>query len=391
MIKVLSGNKAAAHGVRLAKPDIIAVYPITPQTPLAEELAKFHSQGLIDSDMIEVEGEHTAMSAITGASVAGARVFTATSSWGLAYMNEPFMYCAGSRVPAVMVDVTRETPSMRGVGGSRQDIMSIRDSGWIQIEPENCQEVLDSVIMAYRLAEDPDVLFPVVVAYDGFFLSHQYERVDVPEQELVDKFLAPVSEVKRTTLEVGRKLQYSVSIAGKDFAKYRYKTLNDFEKVKEKIKQVEKEFFEIFGREYGGMVEQYRADDADILFLTSGSCSGTIKTVVDKVREQGLKVGLARIRIFRPYPREELGEIINGKKAICVIDRSICLGWNCGHLYMEAKAVLSDISNPPKMIDFIDGLSNLDITIEHIEKALAITLAALEGKDVQETNWLIWE
>jgi pyruvate/2-oxoacid:ferredoxin oxidoreductase alpha subunit len=289
-----------------------------------------------------------------------------------------------------MVDVTRETPSMRGVGGSRQDIMSIRDSGWIQIEPENCQEVLDSVIMAYRLAEDPDVLFPVVVAYDGFFLSHQYERVDVPEQELVDKFLAPVSKIQRTILEEGKNLQYSVSIAGKDFAKYRYKTLNDFEKVKEKFKQVEKEFYEIFGREYGGMVEQYKADDADILFLTAGSCGSTIKTV-DRVREKGLKVGLARIRMFRPYPREELGEIINNKKAVCVIDRSICLGWNCGHLYMEAKAVLSDISNPPKMIDFIDGLSNLDITIEHIEKALALTLAALEGKEVPETNWLIWE
>lgn len=391
MIKVLSGNKAAAHGVRLARPDVIAMYPITPQTPLAEELAKFHAEGLIDSEMIEVEGEHTAMSAITGASVAGARVFTATSSWGLAFMNEPLMYCAGSRIPAVMVDVTRETPTMRGVGGSRQDIMSIRDSGWIQIEPENCQEVLDSVIMAYRLTEDPDVLFPVVVAYDGFFLSHQYERVDVPDQEFVDKFLAPVSKIQRTTLEEGRHLQYSVSIAGKDFAKYRYKTLNDFEKVKEKFKQVEKEFYEVFGREYGGMVEQYKTNDAEILFLTSGSCGGTIKTVVDKVREKGLKVGLARIRMFRPYPREELGKIINGKKAVCVIDRSICLGWNCGHLYMEARAVLPDISNPPKMIDFIDGLSNLDITIEHIEKALAITLAALDGKEVQETNWLVWE
>ncbi|MBS7526180.1 hypothetical protein KHM83_05790 [Fusibacter paucivorans] len=221
MIKVLSGNKAAAHGVRLARPDVIAMYPITPQTPLAEELAKFHAEGQIDSEMIEVEGEHSAMSAITGASVAGGRVFTATSSWGLSYMNEPFMYCAGMRVPAVMVDVTRETSSMRGVGGSRQDIMTIRDSGWIQIEPANCQEVLDSILMAYRLSEDPDILLPVVVAYDGFFLSHQYERVEVPDQELVDKFLEPVSKKrrKRTTLEEGKNLHFSISIAGGDFAK----------------------------------------------------------------------------------------------------------------------------------------------------------------------------
>ena len=212
MYKVLTGNKAAAQGVRLVKPDLIAMYPITPQTPLAEELAKFHANGIIDAEMVEVEGEHTSMSAITGAAVAGARVFTATSSWGLAYMNEPMMYCAGLRLPAVMVDVTRETPSMRGVGGGRQDIMSVRDAGWIQIEPETCQEVLDSIIMAYRLAEDPEILLPVIVAYDGFYLSHLSERVDIPEQEDVDKFLSVVKNSPRPTLLKNANLHFSPSI-----------------------------------------------------------------------------------------------------------------------------------------------------------------------------------
>ena len=390
MIKVLSGNKAAAHGVRLARPDVIAMYPITPQTPLAEELAKFHSTGEIESEMIEVEGEHTAMSAITGAAVAGGRVFTATSSWGLAFMNEPLMYCAGMRVPAVMVDVTRETSSMRGVGGSRQDIMTVRDSGWIQIEPENCQEVLDTILMAYRLSEDPDVLLPVMVAYDGFFLSHQYERVDVPTQEQVDKFLAPVSKAQRTTLANDKKMHFSISLAGLEFAAYRKQTLDAIENVKTVYKKVEEEFEVIFGRKYG-MVDNYRADDAEIIFLTAGSCAGTIKTVVDRARDRGLKVGLSRLRMFRPFPREDLAKVLEGKKAVAVMDRSICLGWNCGHLFMEARAVLPDVKDAPVMVDFVDGLSSLDITIDHIEKALAVTIAAANGEKVNECNWLIWE
>lgn len=391
MIKVLTGNKSAANGVLLSRPDVVAMYPITPQTPLAEELAHFYAEGKLDCQMVEVEGEHTAMSAITGACVAGGRVFTATSSWGLAYMNEALMYCAGMRVPAVMVDVTRETPSMRGVGGGRQDIMSIRDSGWIQMEPETCQEILDSVLMAYRLAEDPEVLLPVVVAYDGFYLSHLSERVEIPDQEDADRFLAPVKERKRTTLATGRNLHFSISIDGKPFAEYRYRTLQAMEHVKVKIDQVEKEFFDIFGRRYGGMVDTYRADDAEIMILTAGSCAGTARVVIDAAREKGIKAGLARIRMFRPFPRERLCKLLDGKRAVAVIDRSICLGWNCGHLFMETKAVLSDMGRPPRMIDFIDGLANTDITSDHIEKALTVTAAALNGKETAETNWLIWD
>ncbi|HHY71521.1 MAG TPA: pyruvate synthase subunit PorA [Thermoanaerobacterales bacterium] len=391
MIKVLTGNKAAANGVRLSRPDVIAMYPITPQTPLAEELAHFYAEGRLDCEMVEVESEHTSMSVITGACVAGGRVFTATSSWGLAYMNEALMYCAGMRVPAVMVDVTRETPSMRGVGGGRQDIMSIRDSGWIQIEPETCQEILDSVIMAYRLAEDPEILLPVVVAYDGFYLSHLSEPVDIPKQEDVDRFLARVNNSKRLNLATNKKLHFGISINGEDFAEYRYKTSQALERVKTKIEEVEKEFQTIFGRQYGGMVDTYRANDAEILILTAGSCAGTARVVIDQAREKGIKAGLARIRMFRPYPREKICEVLDGKRAVAVIDRSICLGWNCGHLFMEAKAVLSDMHKPPKMIDFIDGLASTDITSDHIKKALAVTVAALEGKETAEVNWLIWD
>jgi pyruvate/2-oxoacid:ferredoxin oxidoreductase alpha subunit len=391
MITVLTGNKAAAQGALLSRPDVIAMYPITPQTPLAEELARFHAEGRLDCEMVEVEGEHTSISVLMGASVAGGRVFTATSSWGLAYMNEPLMYCAGMRIPAVMVDVTRETPSLRGVSGGRQDIMSIRDSGWIQIEPETCQEILDSIIMAYRLAEDPAVLLPVVVAYDGYYLSHLSERVDIPEQAEVDKFLAPVSRGTRPNYKSDTTLHFSPSIDGKIFAEYRYKNVQALEATKDKLVEVEGDFCRRFGRHYGGMVDTYRAEDADILVLTAGSCAGTVRVVIDQLRDQGMKVGLARIRMFRPYPRQELRRVLDGKKAVAVIDRSICLGWNCGHLFMEARAVLPDLSHPPRMIDFIDGLANADITSSHIEKAIAVTAAALDGKETAETNWLIWE
>jgi pyruvate/2-oxoacid:ferredoxin oxidoreductase alpha subunit len=391
MISVLTGNKAAAQGVLLARPDVIAMYPITPQTPLAEELARFHAEGRLDCEMVEVEGEHTAISVLMGAAVAGGRVFTATSSWGLAYMNEPLMYCAGMRVPAVMVDVTRESPALRGVSGGRQDIMSIRDSGWIQIEPETCQEVLDSIIMAYRLAEDPAVLLPVVVAYDGYYLSHLSERVDIPEQAEVDKFLAPVSRGTRPNFKSDSTLHFSPSIDGKIYAEYRYKNVQALERTKDKLVEVERDFCQRFGRHYGGMVDTYRSEDADILVLTAGSCAGTVRVVIDQLREQGMKVGLARIRMFRPYPRQQLRKVLDGKKAVAVLDRSICLGWNCGHLFMEARAVLPDMSNPPRMVDFIDGLANTDITSSHIEKAIAVTAAALDGKETAETNWLIWE
>jgi pyruvate/2-oxoacid:ferredoxin oxidoreductase alpha subunit len=332
------------------------------------------------------------MSAIIGASTVGARVFTATSSWGLAYMNEPLMVCAGMRIPAVMVDVTRETPAQRGVSTSRQDIMTIRDSGWVELDPASPQEVLDTVLMAYRLAEDPQILLPVMVASDGFYMSHAYEPVDVPTQEQADRFLAPVAGCHRTTFTDGKSMQFDVGYSGLNFIKYRYQTTKAIEKVKEIFPQVEKEFEAIFGRKYGGMIEEYFTQDAEVLLMTAGSASGNAKAVIDDARNNyGMKVGLIRERMFRPYPKEELRRILAGKKAVGIIDRSICLGWDCGHLMQETKSALYGMENAPKLVNFIDGLSSTDITIEHIERALAMTLAASRGETVDECSWLSWE
>ena len=391
MLKVLSGNKAAVYGAKLARVEVAAVYPITPQSQISEDITKVVAAGELDCDIIEVEGEHSAMSAIIGASTVGARVFTATSSWGLAYMNEPLMVCAGMRIPAVMVDVTRETPAQRGVSTSRQDVMTVRDCGWLELDPASPQEVLDSVLMAYRLAEDPEILLPVMVASDGFYMSHAYEPVDVPTQEQVDQFLEPVSGCNRTTFQDGRAMQFDVGYSGVNFIKYRYQTQKAIEKAKEVFPRIEREFEEIFGRKYGGMIEEYFSQDADVLLMTAGSAAGNAKAVVDSAREYGLNVGLIRERMFRPYPKEELRRILKGKKAVGIIDRSICLGWDCGHLMQETQAALCGMEDAPKLVNFIDGLSSTDVTIEHIERALAITLAAATGETVDECNWLSWE
>lgn len=394
MLKVLSGNKAAVYAAKLARVEVAAVYPITPQSQISEDITKVVAAGELDCDIIEVEGEHSAMSAIIGAATVGARTFTATSSWGLAYMNEPFMVAAGMRIPAVLVEVTRETPAQRGVTTSRQDIMTVRDCGWLELDPSSPQEVLDCVLMAYRLAEDPDILLPVMVTSDGFYMSHAYEPVDVPDQAQVDSFLAPVSgeNKKRTTFKDGHSMQFNVGYSGPDFVKYRYQTMQAIERAKEKLPQIEKEFEEIFGRKYGGCIEEYFSDDAEILLMTNGSASGNAKAVVDSARnEYGLKVGLIRERMFRPFPKEELRRIVAGKKAIGIIDRSICLGWNCGHLMQETKAALYGMDRQPKLVNFIDGVASTDITIEHIEKMLAITIAASNGEDVKECNWMTWE
>ena len=392
MLKVLSGNKAAAYGAKLARIEVAAVYPITPQSQIGEDISKFVSSGELDCDIIEVEGEHSVMSSITGACVAGARVFTATSSLGLAYMNEPMMFAAGMRQPMVMVNVTRETSAQRGISTSRQDIASTRDTGWLELDPSSSQELLDSIIMAYKLAEDPDILLPVVLASDGFFMSHLYEPVDVPDQTLVDKFLGRKgSGANRTQYIDGRAMQFALSLSGKEYIQYRYYTLQAIEKAKEVFPRIEKEFEEIFGRSYGGLVEKYMVDDAEIVLMTNGSAAGMAKNVVDAARDAGIKAGLVRIRMLRPYPREEVVSALRGKKACGVIDRSICLGWNCGHLFQEARAAIACESDMPKMLSFIDGISTMDITREHIELALGMTLAAAQGKPVKETNWLSWE
>ncbi|MCP4021770.1 MAG: pyruvate synthase subunit PorA [Desulfobacteraceae bacterium] len=387
-IKVITGNAAAAIGAKLARPDVVAAYPITPQTEVIEQISSFHASGEMDCELITVEGENSAMNAVMAASLAGGRVFTASSSWGLVFMYDAILATAGARAPVVMVNVNRETPGIIAVSSGQQDMISTRDSGWIFLIAENCQEVLDLVLQAYRLAEDYDIQVPVMVHYDGFYLSYLSEVVDVPFQEDVDQFLSVLKDQpQRTTLKPGKKLGCgSHGILG-GYLELRHKHVTAMERSKAKFDQIDKEYEEIFGRSYGGQIEKYKMDDADVVLVGSGSMCGTIKSVIDEKREQGIKIGLLKMRMYRPFPSEKMIAALKGKKAIGVVDRSLNFGFKGGPIYTELKSFESKLEGA-KLVSFIDGIANTDITKENVGKMIDMTGDLANGKDVQEVTWV---
>jgi len=387
-IRVITGNAAAAYGAMLCRPDVVASYPITPQSEVVEQLSRFHADGILDAEMVEVEGENSAMNIVAAVTLAGGRAFTATSSAGLAFMFDAFLMTAGYRAPVVMINVNRELTSIFSVSGGQQDIMTVLNAGWVQISVENCQEILDSVIMAFRLAEDIEIQLPVMVCYDGFYLSFLAEAVEIPAREDVDQFLAPLKlQPERTKLVPEKPLGCGTHGILRGFMELRYKHCAALERAKQKLEEIDREFGEFFGRSYGGQIEEYRTEDAEIVVLTSGSAVGTARTVVDAKRAQGLKVGLIKLRMIRPFPRERLTQALKGKKAVGIIDRSVCFGWNCGPMYMELRALCPDIGFVP-MMSFIDGLANMDISIPHIERVIDDVYAASQGKPYQEVTWI---
>ncbi|MFP4259408.1 MAG: hypothetical protein ACLFRE_10420, partial [Desulfovermiculus sp.] len=363
-VMVITGNAAAAYGAMLCGPDVVATYPITPQTEVIEKMFEFAASGELDAEMVPVEGENSAMNVVTAASVAGGRVFTATSSWGLAFMYDAMLAASGTRAPVVMVNVNRETPGIIAVSSGQQDMISTRDSGWISLIAENCQEILDQVIMAYRLAEDYDIQVPVMVNYDGFYLSYMAERVEVPSKEDVTDFLSVLeSQPQRQVLLPGKPIGCGSHGILQGYVELRHKHIQAMERSKQKFEAVEKEFEECFGRSYGGQLEEYRTQDADIVLVASGSMCGTIKTVIDRKRNEGLKCGLVRLRMYRPFPWERLVEVLKGKKSIGVVDRSVGFGTQGGPMYVEVSSLSSKYGEIPTM-SFIDGIANTDVTAD---------------------------
>ncbi len=381
---VVDGNKAAALGAMLSRPMMVAAYPVTPQTPLVEYLSQFVGDGLLDADLVEVEGEHSALSVLHGASLAGGRVFTGTSGQGLAFMFEPYVRTAPLRLPIVMAIATRDGISPQCVWGGQQDAVTVRDCGWIQIFVENNQEILDSIIMAYRIGEDPEVLLPVNVCYDGFYLSHMSEAVIVPDQALVDQFL-PAYHPTHVKLDPEVPMAVDPLTPGLLFTQYRQGHVEAQERAKTVIDRVDLEFQQTFGRSYGGLIESYRMEDADIALVAMGSPCGTAKVSVDRAREKGIRVGLVKIRSLRPFPVEKLSESLKEVKGIAVIDKSVCFGWGSGVLYMELCAALQGKDVP--VLDFIGGLSGSDITFDHFELAIRRTLETSGGRSFQKVHW----
>jgi pyruvate/2-oxoacid:ferredoxin oxidoreductase alpha subunit len=387
-IKVITGNAAAAIAAKLARPDVVAAYPITPQTEVIEQISSFHASGEMDCELIPVEGENSAMNAVMAASLAGARVFTASSSWGLVFMYDAVLATAGARAPVVMVNVNRETPGIIAVSSGQQDMISTRDAGWIFLIAENCQEIMDLVLQAYRLAEDYDIQIPVMVHYDGFFLSYLSEGVEIPEQETVDQFLSVLkSQPKRTVLRPGEKLGVGTHGILGGYMELRHKHVTAMERSKAKFDAIDQEFADIFGRTYGGQLEEYRTDDADMVLVGSGSMCGTIKSVIDEQREKGVRIGLVKIRMYRPFPHQALVKALQGKKAIGVVDRSLAFGFDGGPIYTELKAFEIKLGGA-KLISFIDGIANTDITKTNVKQMIQMTADLAGGKDVPEVTWV---
>jgi len=374
--KYITANEAVAHAAKLARVEVIAAYPITPQTTIVEKLASFIANGEMDAEFIKVESEHSALTACMGVRMAGVRAFTSTSSQGLEYMHEILAYVSGGRYPLVLVNVCRSVALPWSIWGDQQDAIQQRDTGWIQIFTETGQEALDMVLQAYRIAEDHRILLPVMICMDSFIQSHTEELVEIPGQESVDSFLPAYDPV--VTLDVDNPYSISVGGFGKHYARWRKEQQEAAEKAKEVIVEVGNEFARIFGRRYGGMIEPYRCDGAEAVILTMGAFTGTAREVVDEMRANGKSVGLIKVRAFRPFPVPQLRQALSQAKAAAVLDRDCSWGYE-GALATDLKAALYGLSNPPAVLNFIGGLGGADVPPEQMKYMLDKALGAERG------------
>ncbi|MDO4864305.1 MAG: transketolase C-terminal domain-containing protein [Ruminococcus sp.] len=365
MKKFLSGNEAFAEGIRLARPEVISAYPITPQTIVVERLSEMVEDGSLTAEYVHVESEHSALSCAIGASAAGARAFTATSSQGLLYMAECLYYAAGGRFPIVMMNADRSTALPWNIYGDQRDSLSQLDSGWIQAYAENAQEALDLALMSYRIAEDKRVSTPFMANLDGFVLTHTYETVDIPTREQADSFLPPYETENRIDFENPRNMAFS---AGPD-TNYIFK-FREHEGVlaaREVITETETAFAETFGRQYTGLTENYLTDDADYIIVTLGSIAGLCRETADKLRGQGIKAGVVRIRYMRPFPNEEIAAVLKNAKAYAVLEKDISFG-NEGTVFTNVNSALKKAGVGVKGCNYIGGLGGRNISAADIEK-----------------------
>lgn len=359
-MKVLSGNDAVAAAVGLARPAVIPAYPITPQTSIAERLAEACSSGQIPARFIMVESEHSAMAACIGAAAAGSRTFTATSSQGLALMHELLHWAAGARLPIVMANVNRALAAPWVLWPDQNDSLAQRDTGWIQLYCETNQEVLDTILQAYRIAEAVSV--PVMVCLEGFYLSHTYEAVSVPTHAEVAGFL-PVYRAK-VKLDPGDPHTFYGGTGMDVYMEFRYKLQQAMELAKLVIPEVGEEFGRVFGRR-SALIEAYQIDGAETILVAAGTVCGTARLVVDERRSAGEAVGLVKLRAFRPFPAEGLRDALKPARRLLVIDRNISFGHG-GILAQEVRSALYPLERRPDIFGVVAGLGGRDITREVI-------------------------
>ncbi len=376
MKKLLTGNSTIAHAAVHAGVQLIAAYPITPQTSVVEKLVEFCGNGDLDAEFVTVESEHSAMACLIGAATTGVRVFTATSSQGLALMHEVLHWASGARLPIVMANVNRAMAAPWTIWCDHTDSLSQRDTGWIQFYCENCQEAFDTMLQAYKLSEQ--VNLPSMVNIDGFYLSHTAEPVDLPDFSVVDKFL-PYQD-REFSLDIDSASSFSGGTTPEFFFEFRAKIQKDMENVEPLLGDIHNEFKDLFGREYNS-VESFEVDDADVVLIASGTLTGTTRSVIRKLRKEGRKIGLIKIRLFRPFPADTLRNLLKGKKKIGVIDRNLSPGLG-GILYQEIKSALYSSSDSPGIFGFITGLGGRDVVPANIMEIVDI----LDNNDEPESD-----
>ena len=362
MKEFMTGNHAVAHAVKLCRTPLIAAYPITPQTPIYEKLSEWEASGELKGIMMRTESEHSAMASCIAASLTGVRTFTATSSQGLALMHEMLHFAAGCRTPVVMANVNRLLAAPWGFWADQLDSLSQRDTGWIQFYCENGQEALDTVIQSYKIAEQ--VYLPAMLSLEAFFVSHFMEVVDLPEQEQVDRFLPPMDLPHK--FDVDKPGFFVPVVSSELYRKYKHMAQGSMDSVKEIALRVDHEFREEFGRGYG-IIEPIMLENAEVVIATAGSITSTARVAVKALREKGYRVGLLKMRLFRPFPVEDIQQALGGKKKIAVIDRNISLGGG-GIFCQELRAALVHSPDHPLTFSYIAGIGGTDVTPEVIQK-----------------------
>ncbi|MEW6418112.1 MAG: pyruvate synthase [Nitrospirota bacterium] len=387
--EMLTGNASAAWGVRLAEVDYVPVYPITPQTEIIETLARWICDGAMDAKLITMDSEHSMITAAGAASATGARSFTATSSQGLMYGFEMLYTVAGWRVPLVMVNVSRGLSSPITLEPDHNDILAARDTGFLQIHCETCQEVLDSILMAYRLAEDERVLLPAFVNMDGFYLSFTREPVEIPDLEEVRRFLPPYRP-RHAFFKASQPMAQGIAaLGGPTYSYFKYQMHLASTNALDVYKEISLEFEKIFGRKYG-TYEGYMMDDAEYVLVMTNSFSTMGKAAIKKAREKGIKAGLLRLRLLRPFPETDIKDVMMGRKAIAVIDQNISIGKG-GILYSEIVSCLYNEEKKPLLLSFVAGLGGKNISPGEFEFVFGNMIKAVETGEVTAQKLLYTE
>ncbi len=382
IVKVLEGSEAVALAVKACRPQVISAFPISPQTHIVEGLARLLADGDLNAEYVRVDSEFSAASVISGASAAGSRSYTASSSQGLLLMSEVLYASCGLRLPFVITGVNRTISAPISIQVDQQDTMSLRDCGMIQLFVESSQEAYDTHIAAFKIAEDPKILLPVMVCMDGWVLTHSYERVTLSEQEEVDRFLPAFQPVD--FLDVKNPKTWGSIGEEEMLMELRFSVQQAMQYAKGRIKEIFAEWAEISGRDYGGLIESYRIEDAEVILLAMGSMAGTIKETVDNLRSAGEKVGLVRIRSYRPFPYEEIWQAVKGAKAVAVLDANLSLGSE-GAIGMDLKAKLYGIPGAPQVVSVIAGLGGRDVDEARIKDIVN------RVKEVRESGYFLRE